>query len=65
MSKLTIPTSHRRILFQAKAENPVIKQARNKNFITTVGTKMVAIDADVDGQEYNKTIIGSKGEEYD
>jgi len=61
----TIPTRHRRILFQSRKENPKIVQARNKNFLTAVGTKMVALDAEVEGQEYNKTVLGgSQGEEY-
>lgn len=61
---ISIPTSHRRILFQAKKENPVIRQARAKNYLVPDGKTVRVFDAPVEGQEYNKTILGSKGEEY-
>lgn len=60
----TIPTSHRRILFQSKDENPIIKPAHTKNYLTPFEApngrqkKVVVFDAEVEDQLYRKTILG-------
>lgn len=44
--------------FQSKAENPVIRQARAKNYLVPDGKTVRAFDAEVDGQLFNKTVVG-------